>query len=199
MAVVGDILFYRQDQIDLDTVLRNQGNAGVRKLVEKLPDSAFAKHSDDELVAQVFAKAHIAPLTLALEAAKTKVQEVTVDTRNIFGDFAQVKGLSATKEIPFTGEEDLWHLRPSSFDLNPPRGEVGGKTIVVGIEVTEDQSDQAVAYVADTIKKIQENIERQNVQIKPFNDSLPSLIHPVVQQRRARLGKAADLLKKLQG
>jgi hypothetical protein len=198
MAVVGELLFFRRDQVDLDAVLRHQGDAAVQ-LVDQLPESAFIKHTDDELVAQVAAKARIAPLALALDAAKADVEETTVDVDSVFGERLRVKGLRATKTIPFTGDADLWHLRTNPYDFNPPHGEVQGKNIVVGVEVPEQQSDQAVIHIDDTIRKINEWLQRQDIQLKAFNGSLPTRILPLVQQRRARLGKAADLLKKLQG
>lgn len=199
MSVVGELLFHRRDQVDLDAVLRHQAQEGVRQIVDGLPDAAFTKHTDDELTAQVVIKVRVAPLALDLDSAKPAVQETTVDVNSVFGERLRMRGLRATKAIPFTGDADLWHLRTNPYDFNPPYGEVRGKTIVVGMEVPEQQGDQAATHINDAIAKIQEWLKRQAAQITAFNDSLPAHVLPQVQQRRARLDKAADLLKKLQG
>jgi hypothetical protein len=199
MAVLGELLFFRRDQVDLDTVLRHQSDAGVREAVDQLPDSAFAQHTDEEITEQVAITVRIAPLALAFESAKADVEEATVEANNIFGERARLKGLRATKAIPFTGDANLWHLRTNPFDHNPPRGEVRGKTVVVGMEVPEQQGDQAVAYIEEALTKIKEWLKRQEAQLAAFNDGLPARVLPYVAQRRARLDKATDLRRKLQG
>jgi hypothetical protein len=198
MAVLGELLFFRRDQMDLDTVLRNQGDRGLQQAVDDLPNTAFSKHND-ELVALILTKSQISPLVVRLEDAKSGVEEVQVDITDIFGERARVKGLRATKAIPFSGDADLWHLRPNQYDFNPPRAEVRGKTIVIGMEVREQEADQAVAHIDSTITKIHQYIQRQEDQLSVFNTNLPAQILPRLEQRRGRLGTAADLLKKLQG
>jgi hypothetical protein len=197
MAVLGELLFCR-DGTDLDALLRHQADEVLRQVVDGLPNLLFASKSDDEIAAQVMTAVRIAPLVLDFTAAKADVRETTVEVTD-YGRCLRVTGLRATKTIPFTGNPDLWHLRTNSYDYNPPRGEVRRSTIVVGMEVVEQQADKAVAHIGEAITRIKQYLQRQEAQLTAFDASLPAQVMPQVQQRRQRLDKAADLRRKLQG
>ena len=74
MSVLGELLFHRQDQVDLDDVLRHQGQEVVRQIVDGLPDSKFANHSDDELTAQVVTQVRVTPLSSSLRPSSVPMQ-----------------------------------------------------------------------------------------------------------------------------
>ncbi len=196
--VLGDLLFYRRDEVALDDALRHRGEQIVRNAVDGLLDKAFSTQTDDALTENVARELSIEPLKVSFDQGRAEVKEITLEVRNVFGDHAQVKGLRATKTFQFTGDSQLWHLRPNPYDLNPPHGEIVGHTLVLGMEVREHEGEQAAGYIKDAISSIQKYLQTQEAQIRSFNSSLPTRVLPLVQARRARLGKAADLLKKLQ-
>jgi hypothetical protein len=135
-------------------------------------------------------------------AAKARVQEIQVEVHDRFGferGPIRVAGLRATKEIPFRGDRDLWHLRTNPFNLNPPRGEVRGQQLVIGIEVPAQQADEAKRYIDEAIAALPEYLDRQKAQIEAHNNRIAANAIPPIQQRRVTLGRASDLLKKLQG
>ena len=45
MAVVGDILFYRRNGVDLDAVIRAKTN-GLRNVIDALPERVFSQQTD---------------------------------------------------------------------------------------------------------------------------------------------------------
>lgn len=198
MSYVGDLLFFRRDGVDLDAVLRHRADVKVREWVDAIPESAFANQTDEQLTQEVYKKANLMPLDVAFDKATAGVAEVSFETNNIFGDRARVKGLRATKSIPFAGEPDLWHLLTNPHDMNPPHGSVNGQTVVIGMDVREQEGEQAKAHINDTIARIKTYLDRQAAQLDTFNKGVSARIKTVVHQRRARLGNAADLLKKLQ-
>jgi len=199
VSYLGDLLFVRRDRVDLDTVLRHRGDVLIRELVDRIPASAFASQTDEQVAQEVYNEASMKPLDVAFDKAKAAVEEVLLDVTTVFGERARVRGLRATKTIPFIGSPDLWQLQTNPFDLNPPHGSVRGQTVIVGIDVREQESEQAKHYINDTITKMKTYLERQTAQIAAYNQALPTKIAPVIQQRRARMGSASDLLKKLQG
>lgn len=201
MAVLGELLFYRRDQVDLDDVLRHQVDL-LRGRVDELPDKLFAEKTDEEIATHVAAKYTIQPLRLDLAAAKASVEEVQVEVHDRWGyerGPVRVPGLRATKSIPFTGEEDLWRLRTNPWNMNPPRGDVRGRKLIIGIEVATQQADEAAKYIDDTIAQLPEYLERQAAQLTPYNSGLAGNAMQWIKMRRARLGTANDLLKKLGG
>lgn len=199
MAVHGDILFYRHDQVDLDDALRHQIEK-LREQVDKLPEGLFSHKTDSEIATEV-ANAHsITGLTLDMTSAKANVREAPVEVRDHFERaMVRVPGLIATKSIKFTGDKELWTFRPNPWGMNPPHGEVRGDTITIGLSVPAQQSDQAVKYMDDTLAQIAENIQRQSAQIERHNASIAAHALPWIKARRDRLGQASDLLKKLGG
>jgi hypothetical protein len=194
-------LFYRRDQVDLDAVLRHQADQ-LRSAVDALPDTTFAEKSDADIAAQVATSVAFRPLEVNFEAAVADVREVQVEVHDRFGferGPIKVAGLRATKTIPFKGNPELWTLRTNPYNMNPPRGEVRGQTLVIGIDVPAQQVDEASRYIEDTLNSIPEYLDRQRAQIEAHNASLANRALPTIQQRRARLSQAADLLRKLQG
>ena len=202
MAVIGDLLFYRRDGVDLDAVIRHHNSRGLQDAVDALPGQTFKHLSDDQIADQMAEKLRIEPLELDVENAVPNVQETQVEVGDDYGfgrGRIRVSGLRATKAIPFKGDPDLWSLRTNPYDLNPPRGQVRGQSVAVGMEVAAQQGDTAAQYIDAAIKSIAEYLKRQEAQLKPFNEGLKANALPMIQQRRARLGNASDLLKKLGG
>jgi hypothetical protein len=201
MAALGDLLFYRRDQFGLDEALRHQVEV-LRGKVDALPDKVFSEKTDEE-IAQYLAKEHaIEPLSVDFAAATPNVQETQVEVRAEFGfnrGPMRVPGLVATKLIPFKGDPELWRLRTNPFNMNPPRGEVRGNTLIIGIAVPAQQADEAARYIERTLAQIPEYLQRQEAQIAQHNASLAATSIQWIKARRQRLGSASDLLKKLGG
>lgn len=201
MAVIGDILFYRRDGADLDGVIRHNTNR-LREVVDKLPDRLFSERTDEEIADQIAQSERIEPLEVDFAAGVPKVEETQVEFRSDFGfdrGPARVPGLRASKTIPFKGDPALWHLRTNPYNMNPPHGEVRGQNLVIGMSVPAQQAEQAAQYIEGALKVLPEYVERQRAQLKPYNENIRANALPWIQQRRARLKQASDLLKKLGG
>ncbi len=61
MAVLGEILFYRRDQVTLDHVLRHEVEL-LREKVDKVPEKFFSEKSDEEIAAHIATENAIIPL-----------------------------------------------------------------------------------------------------------------------------------------
>lgn len=204
MAVIGDLLFYSGRRADLSDVLRHHTEQLGTK-VNAMPDADFRHLTDDEIASRITTQESLTPLEIDLLAAKVSVSEAQVEVTDRFsydirpGQTLKVPGVLASKSIPFTGDAALWHLTPSTYSMNPPRGEVRGNTVVIGISVPSQRADEAASYIEQTIAQLHSPIETQRAQIAAFNDALDRNIRPHIAARRARLSTADDLLKKLEG
>jgi hypothetical protein len=201
MGALGDLLFYRRDQVGLDDVLRREIEL-LRGKVDAIPEKLFSEKSDQE-IAEYLAQEHaVEPLSVDFTAAKPTVQETQVEVHDQFGfnrGPIRVPGLVATKSIPFKGDPALWRLRTNPFNMNPPHGEVRGNMLIIGIAVPAQQADEAARYIERTIAQIPEYLQRQEAQIAQHNASLAAASMQWIRARRQRLGSASDLLKKLGG
>lgn len=199
MSILGDLLFYRRDQVDLDAALRRQVE-DLRDKVDALSEDLFSKKSDEEIAKQIAEQEAIQPLAIDFNAGTASVRECQIEAHDQFGferGAIRVRGLVATKSFPFNGDPELWHLRTNPWGMNPPRGDIRGSNLVIGIEVRAHEADQAARYIDETIAKIPEYLQRQEEQIAKHNASLATNAMRWITLRRQRLGTASDLLKKL--
>lgn len=165
MAALGELLFYRRDQVGLDDVLRHQVEL-LRGKVDALPDELFSAKSDEEIAQHLAKESAVEPLSVDFAAAKPNVQEAQVEVHDQFGfnrGPIRVPGLLATKSIPFKGDAVLWRLRTNPYTMNPPRGDVRGNMLVIGISVPAQQADEAARYIERTIEQIPEYLTRRGV------------------------------------
>lgn len=200
MSVLGELLFYRRDQVDLDAVLRHNVTL-LRDVIDRIPEREFSSKTDDEIAAEVAESQKIIPLEVHFDKATPNVEETRVEVHDQFGfgrGNASVPGLKATKAIPFTGDAKLWFLRTNPFNMNPPHGLVQGGKLIIGIEVPAQQAEEAKRYIDGVIASLPEYLGWQRAQIENYNKTLASQAFPWIQQRRGRLSQANDLLKKLQ-
>lgn len=200
MTLIGEALFCSlRTRADLSDVLRHNLEKEVPNKVERIAASEFSSKSDDELIAAIVEECRAEPLELRLPEAVGDVKERTLTVRSVFGENVTVPGLSVSKVVPFDGEAAFFDLKPNTWDMNPPYGQVRGRTLVVGMEVRESDSESAVQHIEETLTKVQTNIDRQKSQIAEYNNQLPGAVAGAIERRRATLGKASDLAARLRG
>jgi hypothetical protein len=201
MGVIGELLFFSGfRRASLSDVLRHNLQQVVADAVERLPASDFGAKADAELAAAVAASCKVEPLQLQLEKAEGGAEptQLTVQDR-FFGGSATVQGLEITKSIPFAGDAELFELQPNQFDMNPPRGEVRGDRLVIGMTVRQQAAEEAIRYIEDTVRDVEKYIGWQADVIADHNAQLTGAALAAVQRRRATLSTASDIAKRLSG
>jgi hypothetical protein len=198
MNPVGSALFLRSDRVNLRAWLDFRGNQEVRRAVDALSNSAFTTQTDEELENEIGKDLLVEPLHVEVDRAERNVVEVPVTIEDPFGR-GPIKrmGLRALKRIPFSGNPELWQLMPSSYGTQLPHGQITGDNLIVGVDLQDSEADRAPACLEQQIATVNVYLHRQAADIAAFNDSLPSRIRPQLQQRRALLAKASDLLNRL--
>ncbi|WP_380782637.1 hypothetical protein [Sphingomonas sp. R86520] len=200
MAVIGELLFWsRADQASLSDVLRHNLEVEVRQKISQLPAARFDREDDEKMVAALVKEMQCEPIELRLEESDAEVTDISVTVRDVFGDDATVPGLRVVKVVPFDGERDLFGLRPNSWNPNPPRGEVRSGRLLIGMEVRQSQSEEALRYIEETLASVQTCIASQRPMIDEFNRALVETVRSAVISRRQTLGTASDLAARLRG
>jgi hypothetical protein len=198
MAVIGELLFYpRRQGPTLSDKLNATQSQGMQREVDNLKPDAFQNETDEKLANRIFEKCVVTPLSLNLSESKGDVVEITYKGKNSWDEYVEEKGMKVTKTIPFEGEKALFELQPDTYDLNPPRGEIRGNILIIGMEVPDSQTEKAARYIEDTVAAVVEYIERQSHAISKHNAALPNLANARIAERRARLTKASDLADRL--
>ncbi|MFD0076091.1 hypothetical protein ACFVIY_27015 [Streptomyces sp. NPDC127166] len=105
-----------------------------------------------------------------------------------FGDEMRIRRTVVSISVPFTGDRELFHLRPSSFTLNPPAATIDGNELKIEWMGPLDQDGQQIRLNLDRqLDEIQRWIDWGTAQVKAYNPSAKQKILNEVQARKIRL------------
>ncbi|MBV1824825.1 hypothetical protein [Komagataeibacter oboediens] len=201
MTVHGGLLFFGgfDHRASLADVLRHNLDTGVRAEVARLTDADFRAYDDTALAAKVAVARRAEPIILRTAESVGGANPARVKVNDFFSGQVEVDGLDVTKTIPFDGDPQLFDLRPNQFDLNPPRGEVRGRKLIIGMGVRESESETAVRHIEATLAAVETYLSRQADAIDAYNAALPGAALSLIQQRRGTFGAASDIASRLSG
>ena len=202
-----DLLFNRATLFD---ALRSQSNS-VRDRVQSVSEVVLRARPEAELVDDLTEELMIAPLELDEIGRTMRREEVQIDVsgdplRDIFsnGRPILIPGIRVIVSIPFQGDQHLWRLQPSTYNLSPPRGRVqanrDGQSGTLEI-IIEQPADQPLEQIKARLDEITKNIDfftkNQRNDLAGYGAQLRREVASAVADRRARLSKhdvLADLL-----
>jgi hypothetical protein len=195
-----DILFHRQD---IFSTIEAQKQA-VTHAAEDVPEGRLRTESLDALADEVAANFQIeVPQLIEEEISVSPPREVEIELNRSqrfdygFDGTRSVKGTSVTFTVPFKGDAEMFFVRPSSFTLNPPRGEVCGTALEHTVSgVTLDQGAVKSDFEG-FLRSVKEYLGSQVKEVNSFNSSAKGLAYSTLQARKQRLQKGDDLVSGL--
>ena len=197
---------------DLRQYLRRTLEIVVGLSVDKIPKDQLLATPDNDIVDHIFARLSTDPLVIYEDRMETTEAETKVDVsgdprRALFnhsGPF-YISGYQIRIVIPFSGDPNLWELKPSTWQFVCPDG-----------KILKPQSDQAgtielkFSCPADTLDEqdLSEEIQRQLALIRSYvenstedvdahNSALRISIEQHIKARKERLLKMAGLASRL--
>ena len=187
---------------DLTGTLHNILNS-LHEVVEKIPTDQFMASSEEQLPEHLVSELKLEPITLYEDRATMDQEETTLDMSDSprYGPGAsRIPGTKATVMIPYTGDSQLWKMRPNSqSSIFPrasylgPRGQEPG-FLIIPISKTHDASPESFKKSKDDqLDMIKANLKRQRLDIENFNNRLPQQLLQAIQSRRERLKKHQGL------
>ena len=192
------ILFFRED---LGVQLRTREQR-VSQSVDRIPKDQFLVSSDQEVIDYVVDDLGVEPIVLHEDKKTMKQDETQVDVSHdrmrMFreggtGPF-YVPGTTVEINIPFTGDEWIFNCRPDSWSTVFPHGDVQRDHL--RLKFTKPDDSDPNAFKADferEIQRVREYVNRSQVQVAGYNESLPKLVQHAVYHRRERLKKHGDI------
>ncbi|MGA9450908.1 MAG: hypothetical protein WBW41_06140 [Verrucomicrobiia bacterium] len=186
---MSDLLF---SKYDLSQVLRNH-HAMAQKEIDSCGEDYLLGASETDLVKYVVSKVSLDVPQLG-EAFMLEPTEVDVDVGSDlmwdrgYGQSTKVKGCRVEIHIPFTGDPVLFLCRPSSYNFNPPRAEVGRSHLLV-IYQKPGQLDpnQVKSGFEQTLKQIREYLQTVDADCKTFHTSLEPQVRQMLAARKGRI------------
>lgn len=167
-----------------------------KKLAEEvttLTESQVNGSDGEQTIEHLVSSYTILPLKIHEEGLEAvELGETEVQVRNDWGQNFKAKRLQFRLELPFEGSgELLLRLRPSSHDLNPPRGKITAGKVTRILHAGPSDAEAIKREIESWKRSIINYAGYQKGEVEQWNKGLPALIQQLVEHRRSKL--AADL------
>jgi hypothetical protein len=96
-----------------------------------------------------------------------------------------IPGYRVDVHIPFSGDQQVVQLRPSSWGLNPPRAAVGDEELRLVIQYPHDRP--AEQETAGLIRSVEQYLATARADIEQFNAGLDAKARAAIADRRRRV------------
>ena len=98
-----------------------------------------------------------------------------------------VTGTEVIVEVPFSGDPQMFQVKPKTSNLNPSRGEVRGNTVTFRYWSDTAQTDQVRQELDRWLGDIKQYLQWQQDSFKQFNDELARLARVEITKRQDKL------------
>jgi hypothetical protein len=195
-----DLLFTKYDlRGTLEQHAQRAGNT-----IASLSASQVAGDAGDAIIVELEKEYRVAPLQVfdnstAIENDETKI-DVSHDPRRAVFDRNRpcyIPGQRVRYLVPFQGDPKMWECRPSSFNLNPPRGKIEGSEIVFEFEVPNDEVSRTRQYFDAELANVKQWIQYAAADVENHNQRLGQLLRDALARRREQLGQTAQQIESL--
>jgi len=190
---------YLFSDYDLRRVLDAQ-EARMREEIDAYDRNRLLNTPPDDLAEYFALKFLIEPVTLLEDQTIVTDDETKVDVsgdrnRAIFdrGRPFLIAGTKITVRVPFTGESDLFKVRPSAFSLNPPQGDLARNALFLTFTTTQPDDATLKSWHPQIMADIREHLRRIASDLEFFNSSLRDKARSYTNSRRERLLKGQNL------
>jgi hypothetical protein len=178
----------------------------ARAKVDAINSAQFLSSTDEQLVEHVCAEMHVETLQIYEDRAQMHEEECKVDVSGDFryggwpGERTLVPGLMVKITIPYTGDEGLWQIRPTSSWSNSPYADVNpvdhqgvGSIAISMTRPAGADPKEFKRYYDEQLKLIKDYITNQTRDLQNHLQQLPGHARQLVEARRDRLGKQASV------
>lgn len=193
------LLFYKHEWF---SVVENQ-KAQVRKHAGNLTAAAFEKSSVDELAQQLAEKFSLEPPAIFPEQIEVRQREVEIEYGGHHDPYSyrsgarSVRGTAIDVYLPYSGDGAMFDVKPSTFNLNPPRGEVENGAVRFTILGTDLSPENVKAEIDGFVKSVNEYLGYQAGSIGNFTKEIHRIAYEAVEQRKAKLDGDKNLVSQL--
>jgi hypothetical protein len=185
-------------QLFLGTDIQVLIESARRNLLDELAqltDTAILSRSNEEWLEHFIEQYTITVPTLDTDKAERTYEDAQVPQYQVpnpnFDSQSGVPGRIHTLHIPYSGPEELFYYKPSSYPMNPPIAGTSNSEITIHAGGTWHTKASIEDEFDSKIRVIEQNLSTLRSDLAPFNQSLGELITPRLEARRA----SADVTK----
>jgi hypothetical protein len=179
----------------LSDSLRNQEDSLLQKIHGEKAAYITAV-SEESYVKHVFDNFAVTPLKIdhdGISVSPPFDKDVTIENG---GMQFRVKKTFIQFSVPFTGDKELFVLRPSQFDLNPPREAVQGNEIQITME-QQGSAETLKSNLNRRLDHIQNYLNWQQGEIDAWNSKLEGKIKSIFSERKAKVIADSNVVSEL--
>lgn len=186
-----ELLFYKYDMFSVLDAQKRAIGLKVDALREpQVMSDAAVRNLVDELKLEV-------PSLDEAAISVSPPREVDINFgRGDYDDYGRgrrlVKGTEVIFKVPFAGDHKFFFVRPTQFDLNPPRAIVESNAILIPFRAVQIVPEQVKSEFEATLKSINQHLSTQTKDVVGFNERREELVTQAVTARRQKLKQAEE-------
>jgi hypothetical protein len=188
---------------DIFSVLDHQKEA-LKQEVSRLDSSVLEQSSQQEITRDLATKYKLEIPLLEEDKAYVSHREVDLDVSQdpmrLILDRSRpfyIKGVEITFHVPFRGDPAFFQIRPSSFNLNPPVGDIQGNEIHFVCARTDNNATAAKSQYEESVRSVKQYLSWLQNSVEEFNSHVGQQIEALVQKRRQDLNASAEMVAHL--
>lgn len=196
-----NLLFYRND---LATLIRTY-EVDIKNEVESWDRNRILASSESDLVTYLVEKYSFDPPQLRRDDIYIENEgESKIDVSGRFDYDVRhrnrpyyVSGTFLTVAIPFYGDRDLFDFKPSTYNFNPPSGEVSESSVLITFQGVNLDADRTQVEIDATAGQIERYLEWVRNDCNRWNERVATEAENCIRNRKNRLLEQADLVTAL--
>ena len=162
--------------------------------LQKMSEEIAAVNGDRLLNTAVDDLARYFESKLKVDVPELVTEEIVVDQREAMIDVRHdrsrpvyVPGTEVEVEIPFTGDAEVFRVRPTSYTMNPPRAEVRSNGLFLRISGTDLTAEGVQQAITQTINEVQSHLGTLRTNAAGLNQQLFQRAKTGIETRRQKL------------
>lgn len=178
----------------------------MKSEVERIDQNRLLNTPTAELANYLVEKYAFEHLTLHVDKAETTHHETKLDVsqdpmRQFVYDYHQgpflVDATRVELYVPFSGDEELFKYRPDRWMMTVFQGQIQGSQLIITHTVEGFDAESVNRHFDQAIQNINTMIGYIREMVTHFNNHLPNQAQEVIDSRRSRLLKAANMADSL--
>lgn len=157
----------------------------MRGYIEKIEYKEFEKKSVEEIAIALIKKYEIKKLTINKDNIKYKVNEEGSMT-------------SVTYMLPYSGDHNLWEMKPSKYKSNRVKAEIKILQIDLNYKIQGNHVELTQSEFDSDLEFIEFMIDNQNNQLDEYYEELDKEIHSRLQTRKNKIEELNQNMQKME-
>jgi len=172
--------------------------------VEHLAPAMLHSSPQEELLQLLSSKYKMEIPVLEEDKAQVSYQEVDVDVSQdpmrMILDRSKpfyIKGVQIVFSVPFRGDPNFFQIQPSTFNLNPPSGQIHGNEILLTYTRVDNNAEAVKTEYDQTLRSIKQHLEWLRASVEDFNSKIGGQTETWLGQRRQQLVATDGMIAQL--